>query len=186
MDPINVFRRAVDQTGRIVAGVKRDQFGASTPCREWDVRALLNHTIAGVEIFDTAARGGAFDASPFEADNVGDDHAASYEARAAKLREAVAQPGVLDAMWAMPFGTIPGSAAISFATLEVAQHGWDLARATDQQPDFDSEVTGAATAAARAAPAELVRSPGVFGPEVECPAGAPAHDQLAAFLGRSL
>ena len=186
MDPINVFQRAVDQTGRIVSGVEPDQHGASTPCSGWDVRALLNHTIAGIQMFDAAARGCAFDGSMFEGDNVGNDPGASYESRAAKLRDALAQPGVIDGTWAMPFGTVPGAAAIGFATLEVAQHGWDVARATGQQPDFDAEVTEAANAAARSAPADLVRSPGVFGPEADCPSGAPAHDQLAAFVGRSV
>src|SRR5437763_15994652 len=56
MDPISVLRNAVDQTGRIVAGVKPDQLSGSTPCAEWDTHALLNHTIAAVEMFDTAAQ----------------------------------------------------------------------------------------------------------------------------------
>ncbi len=186
MDPINVFQRAVDQTGGIVAGVRAEQLGGATPCSEWDVRALLNHTIAGVQMFDNAARGGAFDASMFERDNVGADPGAAYDAAAAKLQEALAQPGVIDGMWSMPFGTVPGMIATGFATLETAQHGWDVARASGQRPDFDPEVTETALATARMAPAEQVRVPGVFGPETDCPAGAPAHDQLAAFVGRSV
>jgi uncharacterized protein (TIGR03086 family) len=186
MDPINVFQRAVDQTGRIVAGVKPDQLGDSTPCSDWDVRALINHTIAGVQMFDNAARGGDFDPSMFERDNVGDDPAGAYDGAATKLREALARPGVLDGMWGMPFGTVPGMFAIGFATLETAQHGWDVARASGQQPDFDPEVTDAALTTARMAPAEQVRVPGVFGPEADCPDSAPAHDQLAAFVGRSV
>jgi uncharacterized protein (TIGR03086 family) len=186
MDPISVFQRAVDQTGQIVASVKPDQLGASTPCSDWDVRALLNHTIAAVQAFDTAARGAPFDGSVFGRDNVGEDAAAAYEASAGNLRDALAKPGVIDAMWEMPFGSVPGMMAASFATLELAQHGWDVARATGQQPDFDAEVTETALAAARMAHAEQVRVAGVFGPEAECPAGAPPHDQLAAFVGRKV
>jgi uncharacterized protein (TIGR03086 family) len=186
MDPINVFQRAVDQTGQIVASVKPDEFGASTPCRDWDVRALLNHTIAAVGMFDTAARGGDFDPSIFGRDNVGSNPTASYDAAAAKLSEALAKPGVLEAMWNMPFGTVPGTMAVGFATLEVAQHGWDVANATGQRPAFDPDVTDTAFATARMAPAEQVRVPGVFGPEAVCPGDAPAHDQLAAFLGRQV
>src|ERR1700752_2717834 len=98
MDPTSIFKNSIDQTGRIVAGVKPDQLSATTPCSDWDVRALLNHTIAAVQMFDTAARGGEFDGSIFAADQVGSDPAASYEAAAAKLRDAVEQPGVLEAM----------------------------------------------------------------------------------------
>ncbi len=54
MDPVSVLRKAVDQTGRIVAGVKPDQLAGPTPCAEWDTRALLNHTIGVVEMFDDA------------------------------------------------------------------------------------------------------------------------------------
>src|SRR5205807_10111328 len=107
MDPINVFLRAVDQTGGIVGGVKPDQLGAPSPCSDWDVRALLNHTIAAVQMFDSAARGGTFDGSIFARDNVGSDPVVSYDAKAAELREALAAPGVIDAMWNMPFGTVP-------------------------------------------------------------------------------
>jgi uncharacterized protein (TIGR03086 family) len=186
MDPTSIFKSSIDQTGAIVAGVKPDQLAATTPCTDWDVRALLNHTIAAVQMFDTAARGGEFDGSNFAEDQVGNDPAASYESAAARLRDALEQPGVLEAMWNMPFGTVPGMMAVGFATLELAQHGWDIARATGQQPDFDTDVTETAFSSAKLAPAELVRVPGVFGPESPCPDGAPAHDQLAAFMGRQL
>jgi uncharacterized protein (TIGR03086 family) len=186
MDPINVFQRAVDQTGRIVAGVRADQFDGATPCDDWNVHALLNHTIAAVQMFDGAASGAEFDPSNFAKDNVGDNPGAGYDTAAAKLRDTVAQPGVLDAIWNMPFGAVPGSMAIGIATLEIAQHGWDVAKATGQQADFDAEVTETAMATARMAPAELIRSPGVFGPESPCPPEAPPHDQLAAFVGRKV
>jgi hypothetical protein len=42
----------------------------------------------------------------------------------------------------------------------------------------------AAMAAAQLVPPDMVRQPGVFGPEVDCPSGAPLEDRLAAFLGR--
>jgi uncharacterized protein (TIGR03086 family) len=186
MDAIELLRRAVDQTGGIVSNVKPDQLGGASPCAEWDVRGLLNHTIGVVSMFDVIARGGTFDPSLFERDNVGDDPGASYQAAATKFRDALGQPGVIDSTWNMPFGAVPGAIGVSFATLELAQHGWDVAKGTGQQPEFDADVTAAAFAMARGVPAEQVRVPGVFGAETPCPATAPAHDQLAAFLGRSI
>ena len=186
MDPIDVFNRAVDQTGRIVSSVQGEQLGDGTPCDDWDVKTLLNHTISVVLMFDDAARGKEFDGSRFGTDVVGADASASYKKAADKLHEAVGKPGVLDATWNMPFGAVPGNAAVGFATLELAQHGWDVAKATGQQADFDPEVTEVAMAAAQAAPADLVRNPGVFGPESNCPESAPLHDRLASFLGRAV
>ena len=186
MDPINLFQRAINQTGRIVAGVRPDQMAAGTPCTDWNVRALLNHTIGAVGMFDAAAHGTAFDPTRFEQEYVGADPGASYEVAAKALRATLSAPAVADAMWTMPFGTVPGAIGLAFATLEMHQHGWDVARATGQDVAFDPEITEAAFATARMAPAEQVRVQGVFGPEVGCSSGAPAHDQLAAFLGRTV
>ena len=186
MDPISMLRKAVDQTGRIVAGVKPDQLSGSTPCAEWDTRALLNHTIAAVEMFDNAAQTKPFNPSIFADDNVGDDPSASYERRATALRGTLAQPNVVDRTWTMPFGEVPGVVGAGFATLELFQHGWDVARASGQQIDFDADVTEAANASAQLMPAEQVRVAGVFGAQGSCPPDASAEDRLAAFLGRPL
>ena len=186
MDSIETFTKAVDQTGRIVAAVKPDQLGDPTPCADWDVRALLNHTIGGVYMFDDAAQGNELDIARFEQDMVGSDPADSYEQGAAKLRKRVQQPGVLDGQWTMPFGATPGQIAITIATVECLMHGWDVAKATGQNPEFDPELTEAAWQAAQLFPPDIVRQPGVFGPEKECAADAPTEDRLAAFLGRDV
>jgi uncharacterized protein (TIGR03086 family) len=186
MDPISVLRKAVDQTGRIVAGVKPDQLSGPTPCADWDTRALLNHTIGVVEMFDDAAQTKPFTGSMFANDNVGNDPGASYETRAAVLRATLAQPNLLDRTWTMPFGEVPGPIAVGFATLELFQHGWDVARASGQDIDFDADVTETANATAQLMPAEQVRVAGVFGAEGGCPPDASAEDRLAAFLGRPL
>src|SRR5206468_2390561 len=94
MDPIETFTRAVDQTGRIVAAVTPDQLGKPTPCADWDVRALLNHTISGVYMFDDAAQEKDFDTSRFTKDLVGTDPADSYEQARSALEKTVRQPGV--------------------------------------------------------------------------------------------
>lgn len=185
MDPISVYKRAVDQTGRIVAGVKSDQLGDTTPCADWDVKALLNHTIAVAVAFGGSARGEAFDPTPFGegVDNVGDDASTSYAAAAKAIHAALERPGVLDGNWFMPFGEVPAQMGVAFCTLELSQHGWDIARATGQTPDFDDEVSGVALDTAKAA-GDVVRQPGVFGPEADCPESAPLHDRVAAFVGR--
>ena len=186
MDAIAVYKKAVDQTGRIVANVKPDQYDAPTPCEGWDVRELLNHTIAVAKAFVGAASGTPFDPTPFGADNVGDDPSGAYDGAAQQIHAALGRQGVLDGTWHMPFGEVPADGAIAFCTLELAQHGWDVAKATGQDADFDPEVTEVAMSTAQAAPAELVRNPSVFGPESNCPESAPLHDRLAAFLGREV
>ncbi len=127
-----------------------------------------------------------FNGSIFANDNVGDDPGASYEKRAAVLRDTLAQPGVIDRTWTMPFGEVPGPVGAGFATLELFQHGWDVARASGQKIDFDADVTEVANATSQMMPAQQVRVPGVFGTEGGCPPDASAEDRVAAFLGRAL
>ena len=44
-DPLALRSRALDQTGAIVARVRPEQAAMPTPCRSWDVRALVNHVV---------------------------------------------------------------------------------------------------------------------------------------------
>src|SRR4051812_29055982 len=118
MDQLSVLRKAVDQTGRIVGGVSTEQFSDATPCSDWTVKQLLNHTIGVVEMFDDAARTKPFNGEIFGGDLVGSDPGASYEQRAAKLRATIADAGAIDRTWTMPFGEVPGMLGCGFATLE--------------------------------------------------------------------
>lgn len=187
MDPLTTLSRAVDQAAPLIAGVSADQMSGSTPCAEFDVRALLNHLVIGIEMFATAAAGDPpADPATWQRDAVGDDPAGAYGAAADKLKTALTDPGVADRTWVLPFGEMPGAVAAGIATLEVLQHGWDVARATGQKVEFDAELTQAGLDTAKAAPAEMLRQPGVFGPESHCADDAPLSDQLAAFLGRAV
>ena len=184
MDVLDHIGRAVDQTGGIVATVKPDQFGQPSPCEEWNVQELLNHMLGGMRMFAAAARGETVDESVYRSDLLGDDPAAAYEREAASLKEAWSDPGLLERTCELPFGTVPGVMAANLGFVEILVHGWDIARATGQQPEMDPELSEAALALMSQMPADQMRQPGVFGPEVACAEGASIHDRLVAFLGR--
>jgi uncharacterized protein (TIGR03086 family) len=186
MDQIEAMNKAIDQTAAIVAAVKANQLEQSTPCAEFTLRALLNHTVGGIKMFDAAARGGSPDREALAQDQLGDDAAAAYDAAAASMKEALTKPAVLDDLWALPFGTMPGAFALGVGVVEVVQHGWDIARASGQSPAYDNELAQTALDAAGMMPADQVRLPGVYGPETSAPDDAPVTDRLAAFLGRTV
>src|SRR6266487_1471424 len=102
MSELEILQRCVDQTGRIVGGVKPDQLDTATPCTDWNVRTLLSHTIAAAEMFSVGARGQELDFSIFGQDLCGEDPTAAYDERATKLRVALSAPDVLDHNWNMP------------------------------------------------------------------------------------
>ena len=186
MEPTTALHRALEQTSAVVANIDDGQLGLPTPCADFDVRALLNHTVASIGGLANAANGETWDMATYGRDLLGDDARGTFQRAVERLREATSGADTLERRWEMPFGQSPGSQAIAIAILEVTQHGWDLARATGQSPTFDDELSEAALELARQnLPPDDQRPPQAFGPSVPIDDGAPAHDRLAAFLGRT-
>jgi uncharacterized protein (TIGR03086 family) len=185
MEPTTALHRALDQTSAIVAGIDDGQLGLPTPCADFDVRALLNHTVASLDGLADAATGSTWDLTAYGRDVLGDDPKGTFLRAAERLREATPSDGdTLERTWNMPFGETPGSRSIAIAILGVTQHGWDVAKATGQQPDYDEELAEAALELAHQnMPPADQRTPESFGPPVPVADDAPAHDRLAAFLG---
>lgn len=186
MEPDQALHRALDQIERIAGGIRPDQLERPTPCTEFDVRALLNHTTASLQGLADAASGRTWDMGTYGRDLLGDDPIGSFTTGVRALRAAASPDDVLERMWSMPFGDTPGRQAIAIAIMEVAQHGWDLARATDQDVVFDDELAETALELAKAnMPPDDQRPEGTFGPPVPVPDDAAAADRLAGFMGRT-
>lgn len=181
-DPLADLNAAIAGVERIVARVRADQWERPTPCDGVDVRALVNHLIAGNLAFAALVNGA--EAPVRDADHLGDDPFFAFRASADQLVAALRTPGVDTRTYALPFGEVPGTALAGIRITECLGHGWDLARATRQVPDFPDDV--AARGLAEARNQLRVRSPGPFAPEQPAPDGGPAIDQLAAFLGRTV
>ena len=195
MDIIHLHERALDETARLVGGVRPDQMGLPTPCSDWDVRALLAHLVGGNARYAAVAEGKPMGRGPAEgkpmgrgpvaADLLGDDPAGAYQRSAAAVTAAWRDPALLDRPFDLPFGVMPGRVAVGIHLIETVAHGWDLARATGQQPAFDPDVV---QAAAYFAQSSLTgeRPPGApFAAPVLAADDRPELDRLAAFLGRT-
>ena len=181
MDPIERIEKATAHTATIVSAVKPDQLSNPTPCSEFDVKALLNHMIGGLDMLRTAASGG--EAVRPEGDQFGDDPGAEYAARSKKLLEAVRRDGALDGTWKMPFGELPAQMMASIAFVEHVTHGWDLAKATGQDTTIPDDLLTEATEVVTPMDA-MWRMPGVCGPKIDVPDSASATDRYAGFMGR--
>ena len=87
-------------------------------------------------------------------------------------------------MHVTPLGEMPGPLLAGFTILDIAVHGWDLARATGQPADLDGRLAAHVLAFAE----HTLASPDMRGPRIG-PArpvadDAPVTQRLAAFLGR--
>lgn len=182
-NPVEALAGVYAQTRAVIAGTSPDQYDASTPCSEWNVRELLNHTIGVVHGLAGAAAGEA----PPEGDPpdfTDGDVVEAFDQAAARSLAAWGADGVVDGTVQVGPNPMPGQVAIGINMLDTLTHSWDLAVATGQDRSADPQIAEATLAAAQMIISDDLRE-GRFGPAVEIAGDAPAHDRLAAFLGRS-
>ena len=177
---LDLLERALDQTSKLVSGIKPDQAGLPTPCTEFDVHALVNHIVYDLRIFKTTLTEGEREAPG--ADLIGDDWSAAYHAAAQDLLTTWRAHGT-EGMLKTRLGEFPVKWAIGQHLSDIAVHGWDIARATGQPADFDPEVGEAALEWARQNLKPQFRGQ-AFGAEVPVAPDAPLYDRLAGFFGR--
>ena len=176
---------AFSSTRAVLANVKSDQFDEPTPCRSWTVRELVNHFIAAPRFGVSAMETG--EGTAVDEDFSAGDYLAAYDATRDATIAAFEAEGAMEKTVRFPFAEIPASVFLVMVTGDQFVHGWDLARATGQPTVF---ATGLAERLLEEAvvPDQFRGEEGVtpFGPVREAPAGAPAADRLAAYLGRSV
>jgi uncharacterized protein (TIGR03086 family) len=180
MDHLGAHRRAQDTFAHVLANVTCDQLSSPTPCPEWDVKALIDHVIAGNQRVVQRA-GGRVAPLP-------EGFAAAHRASAEAAHKTFAGPQALNRTYRLPIGELPGTTFIELRTSDLLTHAWDLAVATGQSTDLDPELGEYVLAFST----QMMSHPGLrgdgrpFGKEQACGDDRPVADQLAAFLGRKL
>jgi uncharacterized protein (TIGR03086 family) len=150
-----------------------------TPCEGWVVRDLLGHINGGARAFAAAVEGRDVREKP-----LGDRPSVAVAEALAEFDKAIRGPGALERTVNSPFGEMPGETFARLAALDLLVHTWDMSRASNQEPGVPEEVVQAVDEFARQAITEDLRTPGVFGPEVDAAANGNRLDALAAFTGR--
>ena len=185
---------AADEVARLVAGVRDDHLGGTTPCPDYPVAALLDHLMGLCTAFIHAAR-----KMPLPADGGGESAPGTVNAahldpawreqlpvRLRELADAWDDPGAWEGQATAGGVTAPAGVMGAVALDEVAVHGWDLARATGQDYRLDDATVEAVLAftTESATPENAPMRAGIFGPVVDVPADAPAWDRAMGFAGR--
>lgn len=180
-----MHKRALDATGEVVAGIAAGQLDLATPDADWDVRALLNHVIAGNLWAAELAAGRTIEqvGERLDGDVVGTDPAGAYDRSAAAAAAAFEAPGVMDAPCAVSYGPVPGSVYAGHRFVDVLIHGWDLAEATGQDATLDPALVDACLEVVEPE-VEAFRSVGVLGPAIPTAPDASPQTRLLAILGR--
>jgi uncharacterized protein (TIGR03086 family) len=181
-----LYLRAMAATQGIMEGVPADRWDASTPCTEWNARQVANHIIGenlwAAELFQgkTIAQVG----TALEGDLTGDDPAGAYRRSVRLAQDAAGAPGAMQSVCHLSFGDYSGSDYAAQLFLDTLIHGWDIARATDQNTRLDPELVAACQPIAQELTRQF-RQAGVFGEDLPVDADAEPQTRLLALLGRS-
>lgn len=171
----------------LIRTIETDQLGAPTPCREYDVGQLVNHLLFWGPSLEGAARKESI--PPPEDDDrdivlTHGDWAVALEAQLERLVAAWSEPVAWEGTTTMGSPMeLPAPMVGGMVLGELVVHGWDLARATGQQPQWAAEIIET-THQQMAEIAEQGRQMGVFGPEVPVPKTGSTLDRMLGLTGR--
>src|SRR4051794_9886892 len=94
-----LHRQALEATRPLVAATRGDQFDLPTPDDDWDVRALLNHVVAGNWWAAELAAGKTIEqvGDRLDGDVISPDPLDAWDASAEAAAKAFEAPGALEA-----------------------------------------------------------------------------------------
>jgi uncharacterized protein (TIGR03086 family) len=168
----------------VIHGVSATDTGADTPCDDWDVRAVANHMLGTVEAMRRVGAGEALDRDdPWgtNGDNLREEWRRDLSELLTAYADAWSQPDAWegDAM----DGAVPKQTLGEIGYVEVILHGWDLARGSGQDVEYDDAALDAALDVMDRI-GEQGRSQGSFGPEVPVDDDAPTLHKVLGQAGR--
>jgi uncharacterized protein (TIGR03086 family) len=187
MPPHSLVAEAAAPAVAVVRAIRPDQLDAPTPCREYDVRKLLNHLLYWGPSLAGAARKEAVPppaASEQDADLTGDDWAAAVAGQIDRVAAAWGDPGAWEGTTRVVGpDPVPASLVGGMVLTELVVHGWDLARATSQRPRWQPALLDYVHREVEKT-ADWGRELGSYGPAVPVPGTAPVLDRTLGLIGR--
>ncbi len=182
---------ATKEVARIVGTIGEDRLKDPTPCEKYSIGDLLNHVDELTVAFTEAAQKSYDPAQqsaprPGDVARLADGWRERIPARLAALAAAWREPGAWTGMTRAGGVDMPGEVGGQVAMNEVVTHGWDLARAADQDYRVDEASVAGATAfvALFSGPGSEEQRGDAFGPVVQVADDASALDRLIGMNGR--
>ncbi len=182
----DLLRAVLSDLAPVLGAIAPDQLHRPTPCGEWDVEQLRNHTVGWLTIFAAgfADPNGQAPRADVDGYTVSEDPAAEVRSAADTMDRAL-RAGAAQRPLRLGENAMPSELALGMILWEYQMHGWDLARATGQ----------AWSPPAAASEASLLFAPGMLSPDyqgpgkafadrVEVDRDAPPLDRLLGLSGR--
>jgi uncharacterized protein (TIGR03086 family) len=174
MDMLDLYERGTARSASKVKGAE-SRLDDSTPCDEWNVRALLNHMLDSQRWFAEAPKGQSSPGpSPTPPDLLGAAPAKEYEAARQATLDAYRDPDVLE----------KHGPTLGIGFVDQLVHGWDLARATGQDATIPPDLAEAAFKMINGRMDDSDARGDMFKPAVKVSDHASAQEKLLAYGGR--
>jgi len=179
------YDHAVAELDARVEKVGDDQWSAPTPCKEWDVRAVVAHVVDEARWAPYLLGGGTVaDAGDrFAGDPLGEDPKAAWREASAAARAAFAADGALDHTVCLSSGETSARDYLWEMTVDAAVHAWDLARGTGADERLDPELVRRIHHEAEQDVESLAKT-GLFDPPVQVAAHADLQTRMLGVFGR--
>ena len=176
---------AAAEAARVVNGVPEGTLDAATPCGDWDLRTLLNHTILWTSYSaERRAHGESVAEDLMNKDFTADPgFREDYARQIDKAVTAWSAPGAWEGTRNVMGDATPAADVGAMLLMEMALHGWDVARATGQEFTVDDRTARALEDIVQAQ-AELFRKYQGFADAIEPPGGATAFECALTLSGR--
>jgi uncharacterized protein (TIGR03086 family) len=177
---------AAAETGRVVRGVPETKnLDDPTGCGDWDLRTLLNHTILWTSYSaERRAHGESVAEDLMNKDFTADPgFREDYARQLQKAVDAWSAPQAWEGTRDMMGSATPATDIGAMLIMEMALHGWDVAKATGQQYHAADALATVVEETVKAQ-AELFRKYQGFADPVQVADDATAFDKALALSGR--
>ena len=178
---------AAAETARAVTGAaKTAPLDTKTPCPDWDLRTLLNHTILWTAYSaERRAHGESVAEDLMSKDFTAEPgYAEAYQAQIAKAVHAWSDPEAWAGDRSVMGGAMPAADIAAMLIMEMVLHGWDVAKAAGQDYHCSGELAQAVLQTVQAQGGMFRRYQG-FAAIVPVPDDAPAFDRALGLAGRN-
>jgi uncharacterized protein (TIGR03086 family) len=187
MDQLATLQYSLDELRAVVASLDDAEMDTATNCEPWTVRRLASHALNNQLVWAGLVTGQELASvdDTMSAVPIDGDLAPVADQIVERTMPLWRSDGVLDATHATPFGEVPGTVVINFATVDAIMHAWDLSASVGRPIDFSPEALPAISAVVEATCTDEVRAGGLIQSATEPTADASATERLVAAAGRS-
>ena len=119
---LSQLKAAQDSLVATLRWAEEDQWTESTPCPDWDVRALVEHLITGNERFVLRLAGEQPGPPPDRSDATTRDLVEAYEKSNVEVLDAFGRPAVMQGVSQWPIGPLSGRDALGLTSVDAVKY----------------------------------------------------------------